>query len=71
MTIIFEPQMKIGDVVNLRIDPERKYVIHGYDIKQVSEQGEVTFWRYSLYNSEGADFYYSEEDLVLLESYKK
>lgn len=69
--IIFEPIYSIGDVVALRIALDKKMVICGYSIKQYNSTGEVTFFRYSLYDEAGAEFYYSESDLQLLESVKK
>lgn len=71
MNILFEPKYNIGDVVCLKIDPETKYVIEGYSLKQISAEGEVTFWRYILYNNEGANFFYSELDLQLIERISK
>ena len=67
MTIVFEPNWNIGDIVALRIKPETKYVVEGYSLKQININGEVTFWRYMLYNSEGAEFFYSEQDVLLIE----
>lgn len=70
MNILLEPKYNIGDVVCLRIDPETKYVIEGYSIKQINSNGEVTFWRYMLYNADGTEFFYSELDLQLIEAIK-
>ena len=39
MTIILEPTYQIGDVVQLKIDPETKYVVEYYRIHKVNENG--------------------------------
>lgn len=69
--ILFTPMFSIGDVVCLRIAPENKMVIDGYNLKQVTEAGEVTFFRYSMYDETGTEFYYSEVDLQLVEAVKQ
>lgn len=67
-SILFTPMFSIGDIVCLKIAPENKMVIDGYNIKQVSEAGEVTFFRYSMYDNEGTTYSYSEHDLELVEA---
>jgi hypothetical protein len=69
--ILFEPKYQIGDVVCLRIAPENKMVIDGYSIKQITAAGEVSFFRYSMYDNEGANFLYSETDVELVEAIKQ
>lgn len=69
-SILFTPMFSIGDVVCLRIAPENKMVIDGYNIKQVTEAGEVTFFRYSMYDDEGTSFSYAEHDIQLVEELK-
>lgn len=69
--ILFTPRFNIGDVVCLRISPENKMVIDGYSIKQVSDAGEVDFFRYSMYDDEGTQFLYAEHDIELVEAMQK
>jgi len=69
--ILFEPKYQIGDVVCLRIAPEHKMVIQGYEIKQTTPAGEVSYFIYSMYDAEGINFLYSENDLELVEAVKQ
>ena len=41
MQILFEPKYNIGDVVALKINSEDEMVIDGFNLRQVSEAGEV------------------------------
>lgn len=68
MTIIFEPKYKIGDMVSLRLSVEKKFVISGYSIRQITSSGEVSFWRYLMYDEDGTEFLYNNEDIILVDS---
>ena len=71
MTVLFEPKYLIGDTVYLKINPEKKYVIDGYRIHQLNDNNEVSYFQYSLYDSDGASYYYRDVDLELLERAKE
>jgi len=71
MTILFEPIFLIGDIVYLKINPEKKYVVDGYTIRQLDENNEVSFFSYSLYDSDGTTYNYRDADLELLERVEK
>ena len=65
--ILFTPLYNIGDIVCLKLSRDRKMVIDGYQLKQVTDAGEVSFFRYSLYDEDGIQFQYAEHDLQLIE----
>jgi hypothetical protein len=67
MVISFNPKFGIGDVVSLKLEPSVKYVIDGYQIKQVDELGNVTYFQYGLYDAGGITFCYTDIDLELVE----
>ena len=66
MQILFEPKYNIGDVVALKINSEDEMVIDGFNLRQVSEAGEVIHFVYYMYNGEGTTFNYSDIDLELI-----
>lgn len=68
MVILFEPEYEIGDTVCLKLNPEKKMMIDAYKIHQVNNKGEVTKFSYSLYDGEGQSFYFTDIDLILVES---
>ena len=67
MQILFEPKYSIGDVVVLKINPEKKMVVDGYKINMISEAGEVIQFVYGLYDGDGSTYTYSDIDLELIE----
>ena len=69
MQILFEPKYNIGDVVVLKINPERKMVISSHSIRQVNEAGEVITYSYNMYDEDGASFTgFNNIDLEIVES---
>lgn len=46
-------------------------VIDGYDIKQTTPAGEVSYFIYSMFDAEGINFLYTENDLDLVEAVKQ
>ncbi len=68
MQILFEPKYDIGDIAVLRVNSERKVVIYGYRIDNVSDAGEVRGFMYLVYDDEGLLFMYTDKDLQLFES---
>lgn len=71
MQILFEPKYNIGDIVILRVNPERKLAVYAYRIDNISDAGEVMGFMYLVYDEEGLLFMYTDKDLQLLESVDK
>ena len=64
--VVFEPEYKIGEIVALKLHPELKMIIDFYKIIKVSDNGEVIFFTYSLYDFQGSSYTFSDKDLVAI-----
>lgn len=67
MTIIFEPKFGIGDVVSLRVNPERKMVVGSYWIGWINENGEVTYYTIDCVDKDGELQSYRPVEIELVE----
>lgn len=65
--IYFNPEYRIGDMVALKINNEKRLIVDGYNIHTINNAGEVETFRYSLYDTEGTGFYFKDIDLQLIE----
>lgn len=64
--IVFEPKFNIGDEVILKLNPEIRMIIDNYKILKVSDSGEVIFFNYILYDSQGSTYTFQDKDLIAI-----
>jgi len=71
MTILFEPKFNIGDIVFLKLNPEKKFTVDGYKILQLNANNEVSYFSYLVLDDEGTQYGYGEKSLDIFESVDK
>ena len=53
MTIVFEPKFNVGDIVSLKVSPEKKMIVGSYWIGGINENGEVTYYTVDCVDRDG------------------
>ena len=68
--VLIEAAFKPQDVVCLKINRERKFVVSAYKILTLDAAGQADMFFYEVYDEDGERFNFTEADLELIEEYK-
>jgi len=69
-TILIEAIYKPQDIVALRLNPEKVFVVSAYRVLSVDDAGCCNLLYYEVYDEEGKGYDFTEADLELVEEYK-
>ena len=68
--VLIEAKYKPQDIVALRVNPKKIFVVSAYRVLSVDEAGKCSLLYYEVYDEEGRGFDFTEQDLELIEEYK-